>query len=121
VTGLVPGTVEVAGLAATVTVTGTDGPLDQLLLDVRGGDDNVDASDLTNDAVSLPAVDGEGADFLIGGSGKDTLDGGAHDDGALGGDGDDVLIGGDGDDVLIGGAGVDTLTGGEGDDIEIQD
>jgi Ca2+-binding RTX toxin-like protein len=121
VTGLVPGTVEVTGLAATVTITGTDGPLDRLILDVRGGDDNVDASDLTNDAVSLTVYGGEGADFLIGGSGKDTLDGGPHDDGALGGDGDDVLIGGDGDDVLIGGAGVDTLTGGEGDDIEIQD
>jgi Ca2+-binding RTX toxin-like protein len=121
VTGLAPGTVEVAGLAATVTITGTDGPLDRLTLDVRGGDDYVDASDLTNDAVTLAIYGGEGADFLIGGSGKDTLDGGAHDDSALGGDGDDVLIGGDGDDVLIGGAGVDTLTGGEGDDIEIQD
>ena len=121
VTGLVPGTVEVTGLAATIAITGTDGPLDRLTLDVRGGDDYVDASDLTNDAVTLTIFGGDGADFLIGGSGKDTLDGGAHDDGVLGGDGDDVLIGGDGDDVLIGGAGVDTLTGGEGDDIEIQD
>jgi Ca2+-binding RTX toxin-like protein len=122
VSGTEPGTASVVGLATDVTLTGADGQqLDRLVLDAGAGDDYVDASGLTNQAVALTVFGGEGADFILGGDGNDTLDGGPHDDSVLGSDGDDVILGGDGDDVLIGGPGSDTLTGGNGDDIEIQD
>ena len=120
ISGTEPGAVAVTGLTATVSISGADGPLDRLILDAGAGDDYVDASGLTNNAVGLTVFGGEGADFILGGDGNDTLDGGPQDDSLLGSDGDDVLVGGDGDDVLLGGDGNDTLNGGNGDDIEIQ-
>jgi Ca2+-binding RTX toxin-like protein len=90
---------QVFGLAATVSITGTD-PADRL--EVRGlaGDDEVSAGGLAADGMLYTAEGGAGNDVLIGGAGNDTL---------RGGDGDDVLVGGPGDDTLDGGAGDNLL------------
>ena len=96
------GTVQAGGLAALVSVSGTEAANDRLTVNALAGADVVDAS-------LMPA--GAGLLILAGGDGDDVL---------LGGDGDDVLSGGAGDDVLLGGSGNDTIDGGDGDDVEIQ-
>jgi Ca2+-binding RTX toxin-like protein len=90
----------VLGLAAVVNITGAEATLDQLTVKTLAGDDALDASALSADAIQFTADGGDGNDVLIGGEGNDTL---------LGGDGDDVLIGGPGQDVLDGGPGDNTL------------
>ena len=99
VAGSATGT-QVFGLAATVSITGTDPAADRL--EVRGlaGDDEVNAGGLAADGMLFTADGGDGNDVLIGGAGNDTL---------RGGDGDDVLVGGPGDDILDGGAGDNLL------------
>jgi Ca2+-binding RTX toxin-like protein len=92
--------VTIAGLAATVHVTGAEADKDQLAINALAGDDVVQASGLTAGAIGLVADGGDGNDVLIGGQGNDVLRGGA---------GDDILIGGPGQDVLDGGAGNNTL------------
>jgi Ca2+-binding RTX toxin-like protein len=89
--------VSAIGLAAQVNITGGE-TTDQLTVFALAGDDVIDASGLSADAIA--ADGGDGDDLLVGGSGNDTL---------IGGDGDDVLIGGAGQDVLDGGAGDNTL------------
>jgi Ca2+-binding RTX toxin-like protein len=91
---------EIFGLAADVSITGSDGTSDRL--EVRGlsGNDEINAGGLAADAMSYTADGGTGDDVLIGGAGNDTL---------RGGDGDDVLVGGPGDDNLDGGAGDNLL------------
>ena len=95
--------IAVAGLAAQVSVTGTEGALDTITVYGHAGADVIDASAVVAGAVKLVLDGGDGADVIIGSAG------------------DDVLIGGTGDDVLLGGGGNDVIIGGEGDDIEIQD
>lgn len=92
---------EVAGLAATLTVTGAAAANDRLTVNALGGDDVIDASGVQAGSASLILDGGEGADVLIGGDGNDTLVGEAGDDVLLGGPGFDVLDGGTGDNVLI--------------------
>lgn len=94
--------VSVLGLSVTVEITGAEAANDRLQLNLRAGDDVLDASGLAATALQLVA------------------DGGADHDVLLGGDGHDVLLGGDGDDVLMGGPGLDVLDGGAGDNIVIQ-
>jgi Ca2+-binding RTX toxin-like protein len=94
--------VAVLGLAARVNITGAEAANDRLRVNLRAGDDVLDATSLAAGSIQL------------------TADGGDDDDVLLGGAGDDVLIGGAGDDVLIGGAGTDTIDGGPGSNIEIQ-
>jgi Ca2+-binding RTX toxin-like protein len=90
----------VAGLAALVTVHGSEGANDRLTINGLAGDDVVDATDLAAGVVQLTANGGADDDILIGGAGNDTL---------LGGEGDDVLLGGPGADVLDGGPGDNTV------------
>ena len=90
------GKVSVTGLAATVDITNANAAQDQLAINGLAGDDVINGSGLTADAVQFHADGGDGADVLTGGDGADTL---------LGGPGDDVLIGGPGQDVLDGGPG----------------
>jgi Ca2+-binding RTX toxin-like protein len=95
--------VSVTGGAARVDITGaalTDAKLAILGL---AGNDIIDGSDLTADAIHFAADGGDGNDVL------------------RGGDGDDTLSGGNGDDVLIGGPGLDALDGGPGNNRLIQD
>jgi Ca2+-binding RTX toxin-like protein len=94
--------VSVSGLAARVTIDGAEAANDRLTVNLRAGDDVLDASGLAAGAILLTADGGDGDDVLIGS------------------DGDDVLRGGANDDVLIGGPGLDVIDGGDGDDVEIQ-
>ncbi len=90
----------VNGLAALVNVTGAE-TTDQLIVSVLDGDDVIDASGLSDTAIQLSSIGGDGDDVLIGGFGNDTLTGGDGDDVLIGGPGQDVLDGGNGDNILI--------------------
>jgi Ca2+-binding RTX toxin-like protein len=96
------GNVSVTGLAATVTIIGSEGANDHLVVNLLDGDDTVQASGLADGLIGFAADGGPGADDLVGS------------------DGNDILLGGPGDDVLIGGPGLDTLDGGPGNNILIQ-
>ena len=93
--------VSVLGPAAQVNITGAEAANDRLTIQTLAGDDVIDASGLTADAIRLTGDGGEGDDVLIGGAGDDTLLGGAGDDVLIGGPGNDVLDGGPGDNVVI--------------------
>jgi Ca2+-binding RTX toxin-like protein len=95
--------VSVQGLAAMVSIVGSESALDQLSVRMLAGEDVVEASALQAGVIQLTCDGGLGSDVLIGSAGPD------------------VLIGGDGDDVLIGGPGVDVLDGGLGSNILLQD
>jgi Ca2+-binding RTX toxin-like protein len=97
------GTAQVTGLAATVNVVHADAARDGLTVNALGGNDRVNASALTADAIGL------------------TLDGGAGDDTLLGGAGADRLVGGDGNDTVDGNQGADVAFLGAGDDRFIWD
>src|SRR4029079_11045879 len=88
----------VTGLFALVSVTGSEGALDQLTVDVNGGNDVLNASPLPAGVVKL------------------TLDGDVGNDSINGSQGADILIGGDGREIIIGGPGGDTATLGAGHD-----
>jgi Ca2+-binding RTX toxin-like protein len=92
--------VTVGGLFSTVKITDSDS-LDQLTLHTFNGNDIVDASQLSADAIRLAADGGNGNDLLVGGAGDDTLLGGNGHDTLLGGPGKDVLDGGNGYNVVI--------------------
>ncbi len=93
--------VAVLGLSAAVNIAGAEAANDRLVVNALGGDDIVDASGLSADAILLTADGGDGDDVLIGGDGNDTLTGGAGDDILIGGPGADVLDGGPGNNILI--------------------
>jgi Ca2+-binding RTX toxin-like protein len=95
--------------------------VDRLVLDTRGGDDEVHAdpgyfigasgwglaADVLPQRAALADLEvrgGAGNDRLFGGAGDDTLDGG---------DGADVIQGGGGNDRIMGGTGDDWLAGGD--------
>ncbi len=120
------GVVSVAGLAATIRITGTAGAGDRLEINGFAGADTIDSTGLSPAEMAMLAdagsgddvsLGGAGDDVLIGGDGADVLFTGSGDNVALGGNGDDVLRGEEGDDVLDGGAGDDVLIGGPGDDV----
>ena len=89
----------VVGLPYFVSVEGSEGANDSLVVNTLGGDDTIVASTLPAGVVQL------------------TVDGGAGNDHILGSDGNDVLIGGDGNDLIDGGRGNDVALMGAGDDI----
>ena len=80
-----------------------------------GGDDDVDATGIT-DSAALQAFGGAGGDEMDGGPNGDTINGEDGDDALWGYEGNDVLDGGGANDYLRDGPGNDTLTGGTGDD-----
>ncbi|HEX8523408.1 MAG TPA: calcium-binding protein [Tepidisphaeraceae bacterium] len=96
------GGVAVFGLFSQVNITGSEGALDRLNLEMLDGDDVVDASGLGAGVILLAADGGKGNDVLIGSEGND------------------ILNGNDGDDVLIGGPGQDVLEAAPGNDVVIQ-
>jgi Ca2+-binding RTX toxin-like protein len=100
----------VAGLPALVTVQGSDGVGDQLVVHALGGDDKVTAAGLPATLVGLTVDGGTGNDSITGGDGNDTL---------LGGDGNDTVIGGRGNDVAFLGAGNDTFVWNPGDGSDV--
>jgi Ca2+-binding RTX toxin-like protein len=89
----------VLGFQATVSVAGSEGANDQLIVNMLGGNDSVSASTLSAGVVQL------------------TVDGGAGDDRIVGSSGDDVLIGGDGNDSIDGNRGNDVALMGAGNDV----
>jgi len=91
-----------------------DPKIEALLVDAGGGDDLVLVSDI---AVPVIALGGDGDDLLEGGTAGDALSGGAGVDTVVGGSGNDMLVGDAGDDLLEGGSGADELAGGEGNDV----
>ncbi|HEY1290900.1 MAG TPA: calcium-binding protein, partial [Burkholderiales bacterium] len=87
------GAASVTGLPADVNLTGAEGTLDSLQVNLGGGNDVFDASGLAADVVQLTVVGGTGADLMIGSQGNDSF----------------VWNPGDGSDTLEGQGGVDTM------------
>jgi Ca2+-binding RTX toxin-like protein len=109
----------VTGLTAPVSVHNSES-FDQLVVNARGGNDNVSATALPATTVSLTIdggtgndtiTGGQGNDLLIGGDGNDVINGNRGNDTALLGDGDDTFVWnpGDGSDVVEGQGGTDVL------------
>jgi Ca2+-binding RTX toxin-like protein len=111
----------VSGLSAQVTITGAGIATAELDVQTLGGNDTVDASGLSADAIPFAAFGGAGDDVLTGGAGDDVLSGDDGNDTLNGGPGDDDLFGGAGNDDLFGGPGTDELNGGPGNNVLIQD
>jgi Ca2+-binding RTX toxin-like protein len=103
--------VVVKGLAAKVTLAGTEGALDSLTVNGLAGNDTIDASGLKAGQVNLTINGGAGDDKITGSQGDDTVTGGQGHDTALLGAGDDTFVWnpGDASDTVNGQAGVDTL------------
>jgi Ca2+-binding RTX toxin-like protein len=91
--------VSVQGLAARTDITNAE-PTDALRVNGLAGDDVINATALSANALMLTEDGGDGNDILLGSPGDDTL---------LGGNGDDTLSGGGGMDTLDGGPGVDVV------------
>jgi Ca2+-binding RTX toxin-like protein len=113
-------TVMVDGLPAFVTVSGSEGDRDQLIVNALGGDDFVSAAALPAGVIRTTLDGGAGNDTLLGSQGPDTLLGGDGNDSVDGNQGNDtVFLGdgrdtfqwdpGDGSDVVEGQAGFDTM------------
>jgi Ca2+-binding RTX toxin-like protein len=102
--------VTVSGLAATVTIHGSEAE-DSLIVNALGGDDTVNASGLQAGAIGLTINGGAGDDLLIGSQGDDLINGGTGSDVARMGAGNDTFVWnpGDGSDVVEGQGGADTL------------
>src|SRR5262249_22055540 len=114
------GSVSVAGLSAQISLTGTEGANDSLVVNALGGNDSIDASGLAAGQIKLTIDGGAGNDNIIGSAGDDVLIGGAGNDTVIGGkgadkaflgDGNDTFVWnpGDGSDVVEGEGGIDTL------------
>jgi Ca2+-binding RTX toxin-like protein len=103
--------VTVSGLAATVTIKGSEAALDRLTVNALGGDDVVDASSLQAEVIGLTINSGAGADLILGSQGNDVVVGGTGNDVVLLGAGDDTFVWnpGDASDVVEGQGGLDTL------------
>jgi Ca2+-binding RTX toxin-like protein len=96
----------VSGLKTQVSVQGSEGANDRLVINALGGNDTINAAALPAGVVQL-TVDG--------GTGNDTITGSAGDDILIGGDGNDTVIGGRGNDVAFLGDGNDTFVWNPGD------
>jgi Ca2+-binding RTX toxin-like protein len=114
------GSVAVAGLPATVTLAGSEGANDRLIVDGGAGNDIITAAGLAAGVIGLTIDGGAGNDTITGSQGDDTLIGGDGSDSVIGGRGNDIaFLGngndtfvwnpGDGSDVVEGQAGTDTL------------
>jgi Ca2+-binding RTX toxin-like protein len=105
--------IKVKGLSADVTVKHTT-VLDELVVDAKGGNDTIDASQLAAGKIGLYLGGGGGNDLLIGSKGDDFIIGGTGKDVLRGGKGADLIYGDDEGgstdaDILSGGKGADTF------------
>jgi Ca2+-binding RTX toxin-like protein len=91
----------VAGLAAQISINGSEGANDTLVINTLGGNDTINASGLPAGVTHLSIDAGDGNDSIIGSDGSDVLIGGAGNDVITGGRGDDVALLGDGDDIFV--------------------
>ncbi|MGZ3326132.1 MAG: beta strand repeat-containing protein, partial [Xanthobacteraceae bacterium] len=103
--------VVVNGLAAKVTLAGTEGALDSLTVNGLAGNDTINASALKAGQINLTINGGAGDDKIIGSQGDDTVFGAQGNDTAQLGTGNDTFVWnpGDGSDTVDGQAGSDTL------------
>ncbi len=103
--------VVVNGLAAKVTLAGTEGALDSLTVNGLAGNDTINASTLKAGQVNLTINGGAGDDIITGSQGDDLVIGGQGSDTARLGAGNDTFVWnpGDGSDTVDGQAGADTL------------
>ncbi|MGA7487719.1 MAG: calcium-binding protein [Xanthobacteraceae bacterium] len=103
--------VVVNGLAAKVTLAGTEGALDSLTVNGLAGNDTINASTLKAGQVNLTINGGAGDDIIAGSQGDDLVIGGQGSDTARLGAGNDTFVWnpGDGSDTVDGQAGADTL------------
>lgn len=103
-----------------------------VVINARGGADQITINDVNNVGSMLLLVNGENGNDVIsgaaallggvrlqidGGNGDDTLTGTAEADTILGNAGDDSIAGGSGDDTLTGGDGLDMIDGDAGNDV----
>jgi Ca2+-binding RTX toxin-like protein len=100
----------ITGLPAVVSVNGSEGSIDSLVLNTFGGSDSVNASTLPAGVVRLTVDGGDGNDSIFGSEGDDVL---------FGGDGNDLIDGGRGNDVALMGSGDDTFRWDPGDGSDI--
>jgi Ca2+-binding RTX toxin-like protein len=91
----------VAGLPGQVSIIGSEGTNDALVINTLGGNDKIDASGLAAGVMRLTIDAGDGNDIIIGSGGADVLIGGAGNDIITGGLGSDVAFMGDGDDTFV--------------------
>jgi Ca2+-binding RTX toxin-like protein len=112
------GAASVSGLAAQVSTVHGDASRDRLKINALAGNDRVDATGLSADALLLAVDGGAGDDTIIGGAGADALAGGAGNDTVGGGPGGDHVQLGTGDDRFVWnpGDGSDVVDGGDGHD-----
>jgi Ca2+-binding RTX toxin-like protein len=103
--------ITVSGLAASVTVIGSEAAQDGLTINSLAGNDTIDASGLAANAIGLTLNGGDGNDVLIGSPGADLVNGGRGNDSAFLGDGDDTFVWnpGDGSDTVEGQGGNDRI------------
>jgi Ca2+-binding RTX toxin-like protein len=90
--------ITVNGLPASVSISGSEGANDRLIVSTLAGDDVISAAGLAAGTTQL------------------TIDGGVGNDTITGSDGNDLLLGGDGNDLVTGGRGSDTAFLGTGND-----
>lgn len=93
--------VTVQGLFSTVRIRNAEAANDVLTINLGNGDDVLQASGLSADAIKLSADGGDGADVMVGGPGNDSFQGGTGDDILIGNAGQDALDGGTGNNVII--------------------
>ncbi|MET0326493.1 MAG: calcium-binding protein [Ilumatobacteraceae bacterium] len=96
----------VRGLAARVTINGSEGANDTLVINALRGNDSVTATTTPAGVITLTTDGGVGDDTLLGSQGADVF---------LGGDGNDVVLGDNGNDLALMGAGNDTFRWDPGD------
>ena len=109
--------IDVRGGNDTVTVNNI-ATVGFVVLNIQGGDGNdvLNASTAGSGAVRIRLVGDVGDDTLTGSNGGDSLEGGVGVDVLAGLGGHDLIDGGIGDDFVGGGNGNDTLIGGDGND-----
>jgi Ca2+-binding RTX toxin-like protein len=100
------GSVSVTGLSAQVTLTGTEGANDSLVVNGLAGNDTINAAGLAAGQITLTIDGGSGNDTILGSAGNDIL---------IGGDGNDFVDGNQGSDIAFLGAGNDTFQWDPGD------
>lgn len=95
---------EIRVARGTITASG-------LRIELNGGADQLDLSQLPAELLTVVVEGGDGNDTLIGHAGVDSILGGRGHDSISAGSGNDTLLGGDGNDTLRGEAGRDLLRG----------
>ncbi|HET6576045.1 MAG TPA: calcium-binding protein [Fimbriiglobus sp.] len=103
--------IAIGGVFPFVNITGAEGANDKLTVNALGGNDGVDAGNLSAGAIGLILNGGLGNDTLIGGGGNDLINGGDGNDIAFMGAGDDTFVWnpGDDNDTIEGQDGTDTM------------